>query len=159
MDPRVQMDREVHLGAEDHPASLDCLVLRVRREQLVLMVQLVPLVHRGLMDPLETEEFRDCQDRQALLAPEDLLDPKEREEMLVLLERKDPLDPLDLRDLLDPSEPEVNEERKDLLARLVLLAWEGDLVTKDLPAQPDLLDLLAPLDFLDLLENLVKTKL
>lgn len=49
----------------------------------------------------------------------------------------------------------MNEEKKDLLVRQELLAWEGDLVTRDLQAQQDLLDLLALLDFLDLLENLV----
>lgn len=155
MDQRDPMDQEVHLETEDHQDSLECLELRVRRDPLVPMVQQAHPVHQVLMVLQGTGEFQDYQVPQVLLAPEGLLDPKEREEMLVLLERKDPPAHLVLRVHLDRSELEVKEEKKDLLERLELLAWEGDPVTKDLLAPPDLLDHLALLVFLDLLENLV----
>jgi len=115
------MAHEVPLVTEVHQDRLVCLVLRVRRDQLVLMVQPAPLVPPVLMVHQETEEFPDCRDQQVLSAPEDLPDLKEREETLDLLGRRDRLDLLVPRDPQVPLVLEVREERRDHLASLELL--------------------------------------
>ena len=92
---------------------LECLELKVKREELEPMVHLDLPVFLDLLDPLEIEE---------LLAYLDQLDQLDQEELRVLkvnvvtqekLAKKDHLVQLVFQDQVDLLDPEVHVEKRD----------------------------------------------
>jgi len=142
-----------------HP---ECLDLRVKRVELVLMVLLVHQARQVQLDLPAIEVHQDCPVQLVQLVQEELKVLRVSEVILVKLEKKvlqvlqvcqDPTDLLDL---------EVNGVKKDLLESLGLLELVVVLETRvprellvlwDLQVDQDYPVLLVKLDPLDLLVN------